>query len=114
MKCIVKDTDLVIASEVEEAKTFKTRLLGLMFRPSLAKGKGLWLEPCPQIHMFFMRFAIDVIFVDHSGLIIGVLENFKPWRVSPIFWGARGTLELPAGTLNGKVKKGDRVEFVRP
>lgn len=113
MKCILKGTDFVIASEVEEAKTFKTRLLGLMFRPSLAQGKGLWLQPCCQIHMFFMRFAIDVIFVDASGLVKGVLENFKPWRISPIFWGASGTLELPAGTLKGRVKKGDRVEFTR-
>lgn len=113
MKCILKGTDFVISSQVEEAKTFKTRLLGLMFRPSLEAGHGLWLEPCCQIHMFFMRFAIDVIFVDASGLIIGVLENFKPWRISPIFWGARVALELPAGTLRGQVKKGDRLEILR-
>ncbi len=113
MKCLVQESGFVIAEQVEEALSFKSRLLGLMFRPSMPQGRALWLEPCPQIHMFFMRFAIDVIFVDKNGLIIGVLENFKPWRISPIFWGARGALELPAGTLKGQVQKGQRVEFVR-
>lgn len=113
MKCIVKESAVVLAEQVEEARSFKSRLLGLMFRPSMPPASGLWLEPCSQIHMFFMQFAIDVIFIDKNGLIIGVLENFKPWRISPIFWGARGALELPAGTVKGRVKKGQRAEFVR-
>lgn len=113
MRCTLEETGFVIAREVEEARTFKTRLLGLMFRRELPEGRGLLLSPCQQIHMFFMRFAIDVIFFDESGLVLGTVENIKPWRVSPVFWSARGALELPAGTLGGRVKKGGRLLFGR-
>lgn len=112
MKCIRKLDGLVLAQTVEPAQTFMTRLFGLMLRRAMRPGSGLWLEPCKQIHMFFMRFAIDVLFLDSDKTIVHVIENFKPWRVSPMVWKARGVLELPAGTLAGRVKQGDSLDFV--
>lgn len=112
MKCKHISSGFTVAERVEEARSFKTRLLGLMFRKKLAAGSGLLLAPCQQIHMCFMNFAIDVLFCDKAGVVVGVLENFKPWRISRIFWAARQALELPAGTLKGRVRVGDKIEFI--
>ncbi|MDQ6747983.1 MAG: DUF192 domain-containing protein [Candidatus Dormibacteraeota bacterium] len=77
-----------------------------MGRSELPSGRGLWIEPCNSIHMFFMRFAIDVLFLDRSGRVKRVMLRLKPWRVSPIVFGARTTVELPAGTLSDKTLQG--------
>lgn len=101
----------MLAEQVEEATSFFKRLKGLMGRPDLPAGQALLLAPCPQIHTCFMRFAIDVLFLSSDNTVLYVLENFKPWRLSPIVCGAAKTLEMPSGTLRGRVQKGDRVEF---
>jgi len=50
--------------------------------------------------MFGMRFAIDAIFLDKNGVVVGILENFAPGKMSRIFGKAKSCLELPAGTIN--------------
>ncbi len=109
MKCTLKRTGEVLAREIEVADTYFTRLKGLMFRCGLAEGKGLLLDPCPQIHTCFMRFNIDAIFFDKNGLVLYVAEQMKPWRFGRFVRGSRYTLELPGGSLGGRVKKGDEV-----
>ena len=110
MKCVT-DTGLVLAQEVEPAHRFFSRLKGLMFRPSMRPGTALLLSPCPQIHTCFMRFAIDVLFLAEDGTVLYVLEQMKPWRISPIVRRAVQTLEMPGGTLQGRVKVGQMVDF---
>ena len=85
--------------------------MGLMGRRRLEPGQGLWIEPCNSIHMFFMRFAIDVVFLDREGRVKRVLLKLKPWRVSPIVFGSRTVVELPAGTLNDKSLLGRRLRL---
>lgn len=63
-------------------------------------GEGLFLTSCQSIHMFGMKFAIDAVFMDESGVVVAVLENFAPGKVSRIFGKAKSCLELPAGTAN--------------
>ncbi len=111
MKCILSKTNAVLAPKTQRADTFWSRLKGLMFLPALPPGQALLLEPCPQIHTCFMRFAIDVVFLDHHNRAVAVLEHFKPWRVSHFYSRCRRTLELPAGTLNGRVQPGDELIF---
>ncbi|MHB8509977.1 MAG: DUF192 domain-containing protein [Candidatus Dormibacteria bacterium] len=91
----------MLANDLEVARNPWSRFMGLMGRPRLETGRGLWLEPCGSIHMFFMRFAIDAVFVDRQGRVLRVLENLKPWRISPIVKHARAVIELPAGTVTG-------------
>ncbi len=109
MKCILKRTGETLAEEVELADTYFTRLKGLMFRRYLPKGQGLLLDPCPQIHTCFMRFAIDAVFVDKTGTVLYVKENMKPWRFGRFVRGSRRTLELAGGTLAGRVQIGDKL-----
>ena len=110
MKCVTEKGG-VLAEEVEQARSFFKRLKGLMFRAQMASKTALLLTPCPQIHTCFMRFAIDVVFVDKEDTVVYVLENLKPWRLSPIIYRAAKTLEMPAGTLQGRVKIGEKIYF---
>ena len=109
MRLLEADSGRVIAAEVEVARGSWGRFMGLMGRPSMPAGSGLWIEPCNSIHMFFMRFAIDVLFLDRQMRVKKVMLNLKPWRVSPIVFGARTTVELPAGTLADRALVGARL-----
>ncbi len=86
------------------------RMRGLMGRARLDRGHGLLLTPAPSIHTFFMRFAIDAVFLDADLRVLDVASGLRPWRVA---WrrGARTVLELPAGEAARRgVKAGDRLE----
>jgi uncharacterized membrane protein (UPF0127 family) len=101
----------VLVSDLEIARTSWSRFVGLMGRQDLPAGRGLWIEPCNSIHMFFMRFAIDVLFLDRGGRVKRVLLRLRPWRVSPIVFGARTVVELPAGTLADRSLQGKVVRL---
>ena len=107
MKCFNPKTQEVFADGLKMNNTFFSRLIGLMFKKSLPSGSGIILKPCTQIHTCFMRFNIDVIFLDENLKVLHVIENMKPWRISPLFLKSRFTVELPAGTLKERVKKED-------
>jgi uncharacterized membrane protein (UPF0127 family) len=105
----------IVSEPLTLGTSFGQRFRGLMGRASLHPGEGLYL-PDTSIHMMFMRFAIDALFVgpeepDGSRSVVATREHLPPWRglVLPVR-GARGVVELAAGTLaaNG-VRPGDRV-----
>lgn len=83
--------------EVLIANTFFSRLAGLMFRKELPPATILLLSSCNSVHMCFMRFAIDVIYVDKEYRVIKVVENLKPWVGLSICHNAWATLEMTAG-----------------
>lgn len=87
-----------VAGHVEVADRILSRFVGLMFRDSLAAGHGLAIRPCNSVHMFFMRFPLDVLFVDGNGTVLRVVDSIKPWRASTLVRGAKAAIELPAGT----------------
>ncbi len=95
------------------AETPLSRLRGLLGRAGLERGEGILLRPASTIHMWFMRFAIDAVFLDRDGRVLRVVEHLRPWRVAGCR-GAKSVLELPAGEC-GRVRlvSGDRV-VVRP
>src|SRR3954451_12188510 len=78
------------------AETPLTRLKGLLGRDGLEQGEGLLLRPASSIHTFFMRFAIDAVFLDRSLVVVGVHDAIEPWRTASQR-GAKAVLELPAG-----------------
>lgn len=79
------------------AVTLRDRLVGLLGHASLAEDEGLWIEPCNSVHMFGMRFPIDVVFVDAEGRVVRVVDTLRPWRMTLPVRGARAALEIPAG-----------------
>ena len=112
MKVFNKTRNLQVSSAAGRADTFVTRLFGLIPRRSLGTEEGLWLEPCAMIHMCFMRFSIDAVFLDRDLKVLRVLHGLKPWSFSPWVFGARGVFELPAGRCEGRLEEGDTLEFI--
>jgi len=100
-----------LAARVAKVDTPASRSKGLLGRDSLAADEGLWIVPCPMIHTFFMRFPIDVVFLDSELRAVRVIEDLRPWRISPWVLSARSVLELAGGVLKGSVCVGDRLEL---
>ena len=83
--------------KVEIADTVVKRTLGLMGRRRLESGTGLFIVPCNSIHMMFMRFSIDAVYVDKEYRIKKIVRGLRPWIGLSMCWGAHGVLELPSG-----------------
>lgn len=98
----------VLAERLEDGSSFLAKFMGLMGRSSLPRGDGLWLPGENGIHMLFMRFAIDVVFVsppasrrDGPRRVLSLHRAVPPWR--GVVWrvgGAKGVIELPPGTID--------------
>lgn len=100
MKIIISNKNIIICEKCKMANTFVSRFKGLMLRKSLPEDEGLYLKKCNSIHMFFMKFPIDVLFIDKNSLVVHTLKDFKPWKVSQIIKGAIDVLELASGTID--------------
>jgi hypothetical protein len=92
--------DTTLAHRATKARNFLARGKGLMFSSPLPQGGGLVIDPCNSIHMFFMRFPLDVLFLDKEGRVVFAYRGIKPWRVGRIVKGARLAIELPEGVLD--------------
>jgi uncharacterized membrane protein (UPF0127 family) len=87
--------DVVCDRCVVAASPF-SRMKGLLGRSELRPGEGLLLRPASAIHTFFMRFAIDAVFLDRDWRVVGIAGDVAPWRTAGRK-GAKAVLELPAG-----------------
>jgi uncharacterized membrane protein (UPF0127 family) len=84
-------------AHVVVANTAWTRLRGLLGRSTLADDQGVLLMPCTSVHMMFMRFAVDVVYLDDELRIVKIVPQLRPWRFSAGGGGACHALELAAG-----------------
>ncbi|RBW70409.1 DUF192 domain-containing protein [Bacillus taeanensis] len=83
-----------------------------MFQKRPLENKGIMLVPCNSIHMFFMRFSIDVVFLDKSSRVVKVILALKPWRIKHGGKKAYSVLELPVGTIEKyNIVIGDKIEL---
>jgi uncharacterized protein len=106
-------TGLVIAGAIEPAFESKARNRGLLGRSGLDEGSALILAPCSSIHTFFMRFAIDVLFVAGDGRVLKVYPTLPAWRIAFAF-RAFAAIELTAGTVSAcDTRSGDTVVLAR-
>lgn len=104
------ETNQILVQKLKKADTFRKRFLGLMGQKTLTTGDGLLLIPCNGIHTFFMRFPIDVLYLNHYYQILDVYEEVKPWRALPFRKTAKYVLELPAGKILATgTKQGHRI-----
>ncbi len=92
------------------ANTFWTRMKGLLGRKKLFKDEALIITKCNSIHMFFMEFSIDVIFLNKENYVVGIVNDIKPNRLSAIYWKANYAIELPVGVISSsKTSVGDHI-----
>ena len=107
-RLVVQATGAQLASSVEHARSLGARLMGLLGRDGLAEGAALVIEPCSSVHTLFMRFPIDVAFLDARGAVVAVAPGLRPWRATRVHPAARRVVELPAGALaRAGVREGD-------
>jgi len=113
MPTVARDvtTNEVFVDDLHFATSWWQRLCGLMFRRSLNAGEGLFIEPCSSIHMMFVPFALDAVFVDKDHRVVKVSRGVRPW-VGLAFGGrgARGVIEVAAGAAD-KVMDGHQLDF---
>lgn len=104
----------VLARESALADSFMRRGLGLMGKKSLPEGGGLVIRPCNGVVSFFMRFPIDVVFVDANGAVLHLVPNLTPWKTSKVVRGSKLVIELPAGTIGDTgTQVGDSISIER-
>lgn len=99
----------VVAEDARLARSMWSRFWGLMGRKELPDGQGLLIDPCDSIHMFFMRFPLDVVFLDREMKVVKVVGGIKPWRVA-LGGGGKKALEINAGAAaEASVEPGDQL-----
>jgi len=97
---LTKQDGTVVAEPLEIASNFIARGVGLMGRRGLPKSGGLLIHGCNGIHMMFMRFSIDAVFVDKKGVVVKTYQRLLPWiGLVPFVWRADKVAELPAGAI---------------
>ncbi|MHC4880525.1 MAG: DUF192 domain-containing protein [Planctomycetota bacterium] len=106
---LVSSTGISIATEVEIADTWWRRFKGLQFRQRLPENHAILLRPCSSIHTFWMRFAIDVAFLNGDGCVIDIRRNVRPWRVVLPKARSVAVLEMASGELPAQLSEGDAV-----
>lgn len=105
-----------LASKTRAADAPLSRAVGLLGRDSLGRDEALWIVPCSMVHTFFMRFPIDLLFLDRELRVVHALEALPPWRLSPWVPGAHSVLELAGGALreadgSPRAARGDSLEL---
>ncbi len=93
-----KTRGAVLATAVEVAETSAARRIGLLKHDHLAPDQGMWIVPCESVHTFFMKFPIDLVYLDQRHAVRKVREKVRPWRLSACLM-AHSILELPPGTV---------------
>ncbi|MGM0881728.1 MAG: DUF192 domain-containing protein [Bacillota bacterium] len=99
MKLVIRESGQSLGLHIAGAYTFFGRLRGLMLTDSLPEGNGLHIRPCRSVHSFFMKYPIDVLHLDESGIIVGIEHQLKPGKIGAVFQRTRSVVELPSGTL---------------
>lgn len=108
---ITRQTPLVNSGELAEDTW--GRMKGLLGRSHFEPGEGLVISPCQGVHTWLMRFPIDVLHVDVSGIVRRVISDLPPNRFGPIVWKSKYTVELPAGTARASgTEAGDRLAVI--
>lgn len=111
MKLINSRTNDVIADRAVVAGSFLKRLKGMLGQQAMAGGTALVLKPCRSIHTFFMRFSVDAVFLDRRGVVIHLITDMPPSRVSPVVNGSVMVVEFPGGTVKNRLLSGDTLIF---
>jgi uncharacterized protein len=104
---VTRNRDL--GDRIRWANTRWLRLRGMLGRPEPQPGEGLLIEPCRGVHMFWMKYPLDIVFLDKEGRAVALYGELQPWARSRTHRAARYALELPAGTIESTgIQEGDQ------
>jgi len=86
---------------------------GLLGKKELPQGEALWIKPCFSVHTFFMKFPIDVIFLNKKTQVIAAVRNLKPNRMTRLYPQSFSVLELPTGMIAASnTAIGDTIDII--
>ena len=101
----------MLGDAIDVADTSAKRRTGLLKHKGLEAGQGLWIVPCESVHTFFMKFPIDLVYIDRHQRVRKVRARVGPWRMS-LCLTAHSILELPAGAIERTgTASGDQLVF---
>jgi uncharacterized membrane protein (UPF0127 family) len=104
----------VLGCAVELADTVVLRLRGYLGRPAPREGEGLLITPCRAVHMYGMRYPLDVIFLDRDGRVLALYPSLEPWSHTRWHGHAEYALELPPGSILASRTHVDDIVIWRP
>lgn len=111
VKILTIDNKLILENVII-AESYFSRLKGLMGKNIIEDNEGLLMRPCNSIHTFFMKFNIDIVFIDIDFKVVDVYIDLAPWKISKIYKNAKFVIEGKVGSLS-KLKKGDQIKIVK-
>ena len=101
----------ILGDSIDVADTSAKRSTGLLKHTGLAPGHGLWIVPCEGIHTFFMKFPIDVVYIDRKKRVRKTVRAVRPWRASFCI-SAHSVIELPVGVIDASATQaGDQLDW---
>ena len=104
-----KTKNITLINNLVEAKTYYSKMKGLLGKSSLGNDEGLLIET-QSVHTFFMKFTMDAVFVNKDFIVTKVLKNMKPWRITPVYLHSKYVIEFNGGTVNEKnIEVGDKL-----
>ena len=113
LNAVVIDNKELICDEIISAENFFERLFGLIFM-DLKANQGFLINNCNSIHTFWMRYKIDLLFLDNNNEIIKIYENFRQFKITPVIKNADKVIEFPASTIKKKfLKIGDKLKLIQ-
>ncbi len=103
-----------LGENIKIADSSLRRMVGLLGTPRLEPHSGLLIFPTQGVHTFFMKYPIDIVFINRKKQVIGTRIGLKPFRLSPIMWSAECVLELPEGVIEQtRTEVGDQLIWTR-
>jgi uncharacterized protein len=120
LRAVNQTKGTMLCERLETTRGSFERGRGLLGRDGLQPGAGMLFESGPfppfmWMHMFLMRFPIDIVFLDRNGRVLKINHHLKPWRVSSLVLGARKALELEAGAAaQSRTSEGDVIRLEMP
>lgn len=112
MKLYNSSKNILISDNLRIADNFFTRSVGLISSKSMADNEALIIKPCCSVHTFFMKFNIDVIFVDKNYKVIEIFKDVAPNKILPIYLRSLIVIEMKAFASEDKIFKGDILSIV--
>jgi hypothetical protein len=105
-------TGTTLATNVRVADNLFTRMKGLLGKKELPFGEALWIKPCFSVHTFFMKFPIDVLFLNKQNQVVAAISNLTPHRLTRLYPQSYSVLELPPGTIvASNTEVGDEIKI---
>ena len=102
----------VLGGRIRMAASLGARLRGFLFRARPVMGEGLFLAPCKGVHMFGMRFPLDVLIIDQQGRVVAAHPALPPGKRTPVYRSGYYAIELPAGAITAtETSVGDRLSW---